>query len=109
MCIRDSYYMHNTAYACIVPIYINNNPKPLKLNSLIKIHKLCEPIRPLINFKKAPTYKIAKIIAQKLKNNHLTNNYHNIRNMYELIDKLKVINIDENTYFTSYDLSLIHI
>ena len=35
------------------------------MNSLIKIHKLNNPIRPLINFKKAPTYKIAKIIAQK--------------------------------------------
>ena len=32
------------------------------MNSLIQIHKLNNPIRPLINFKKAPTYKIAKII-----------------------------------------------
>ena len=88
MCIRDSIY-----------IYINNIPKPPKMNSLIKIQNLNNPIRPLINLKKARTYKIAKIIVQKLKNNHLTNNCHNIKNMYELIGKLKVINIDENTFF----------
>ena len=58
----------------------------------IKIHKLNNPIRPLINFKKAPTYKIAKIIAQKLKSNHLTNNHQNIKNTYELID-LSLIHI----------------
>ena len=86
-------------------MYINNNPEPPKMNSLIKIHKLNNPIRPLINFKNAPTYKIAKTIAQKLKSNHLTNNHHNIKNTYELIDKLKTININENTFFTSYDIT----
>ena len=37
-------------------------------------------------------------IRDRLKNNHLTNNYHNIKNTYELIDKLKVINIEPVSY-----------
>ena len=43
-----------------IDIYVNNNPKPAKKYNLIKIHKLNNPIRPLINFKKSPTYEIEK-------------------------------------------------
>ena len=96
MCIRDS-------------VYVNNNPEPPKMNSLIKIHKLNNPIRSLINFKTARTNKIAKMIAGKLKSNHLTNIYHNIKNTYKLVDNLNVININENTFFTSHDITNMYI
>ena len=75
------------------------------MNSLIKIHKTNNPIRPLINFKKAPTYKIAKILAQKLRNSKITTNEYNIKNSTELVQKLQKIKTNENTAFTSFDIT----
>lgn len=34
--------------------YINHHLEPQRINILMKIHKTTNPIRPLINFKKAP-------------------------------------------------------
>lgn len=38
-----------------------DNPSALKLNSLIKLHKLNNLIRPLINAKTVPNYKITTV------------------------------------------------
>jgi hypothetical protein len=45
---------------------INMNPTPPRFHSLIKIHKVNMPIRPVINWKQAPVYKLAHHLANFL-------------------------------------------
>jgi hypothetical protein len=40
--------------------YINMNPSPPYIRGLIKIHKPEAPIRPIVNWKNSPAYKLAK-------------------------------------------------
>jgi hypothetical protein len=46
---------------------INGKPAAPKLNALIKTHKECAPIRPVINSIQAPSYRLAKHLSKKLK------------------------------------------
>ena len=49
--------------------YKMDNPCAPKLNFLIKLHKINKPIRPIINARTAPNYKISKLLTQILKQN----------------------------------------
>jgi hypothetical protein len=49
--------------------FIQIKPQAPKLNALIKLHKVNLPIRPVVNYKNAPTYHIAKFLAKWLKQN----------------------------------------
>jgi hypothetical protein len=49
--------------------YIQIKPQAPKLNIAIKLHKDITPIRPIVNYKNAPSYYIAKITADWLKRN----------------------------------------
>jgi hypothetical protein len=46
--------------------YMNLNPSSLAIKSLIKIHETKAPIRPIINWKEAPAYKLAKKLAKDI-------------------------------------------
>jgi len=48
---------------------INLNPETSPLRGLIKIHKEGIPIRPVVNFRNAPSYKLARTLT------HLKNTY----------------------------------
>ena len=85
-------------------LYKVDNPTAPKLNSLIKLHKPNQPIRPLINSKTAPNYKIAKHIAKLLKNKIKLNNNYTIKNSYHLTEHLKNIKVNENTKLYSFDV-----
>jgi hypothetical protein len=54
----DSYYV----------FVINMNAEPLNLHATIKLHKPSTPIRPVINWKKAPAYEVVKNLLRKLHN-----------------------------------------
>ena len=82
-----------------------NNPKPPILNGLIKLHKPDKPIRPVINFKTAPSYKISKHLTNLLKDKIKLNNKHTIKNTIELTDKLQTIKITDNTKLYSFDIT----
>lgn len=56
-----------------------DNPSPPKLNTLIKIHKIDKPIRPLINSKTSPNYKISKYITKTLKEKLQLTYKHNLK------------------------------
>jgi hypothetical protein len=47
--------------------YISLNPSPPVIRGLIKVHKADSPISPVINWKNAPSYKLAKIIYEFFK------------------------------------------
>jgi hypothetical protein len=36
------------------------NPKPPQIKAFIKLHKIGNPIRPIVNYQNAPIYKLAK-------------------------------------------------
>ena len=43
------------------------NPQPPKLYSLIKLHKIDRPIRPVVSFTTAPSVKLSKKLDGKSK------------------------------------------
>jgi hypothetical protein len=46
--------------------YTNMNPMPPTLHATIKLNKPGTPIRPIINWKNAPAYKLAKLLQNHL-------------------------------------------
>jgi hypothetical protein len=49
--------------------YINMNPFAPTIKGLIKLHKQDQPIRPVVNWRNAPAYKLSRLFTQKV--NHL--------------------------------------
>jgi hypothetical protein len=47
--------------------YIQMKPQAPKLNMTVKLHKEKNPVRPIVNYRNAPSYYIAKILANWLK------------------------------------------
>jgi hypothetical protein len=64
------------------------SPQVPKLNVLIKLHKATQPIRSVVNYKCAPTYKISKFMAKLVKKvlnlpyTYITNTLQCAENMY---------------------------
>lgn len=83
---------------------INMKPKPPTLKSLIKIHKIDKPIRPIVNFKNAPTYKIAKKLATLLNHKLELQNTYTIKNNIDLVSKIKNLKIHNNETLISLDI-----
>lgn len=81
------------------------NPKSPTLRAQPKTHKQDIPIRPIVNFRQAPTYNLCKYLHSKIKHNINLNNTVNVSNTYELIDKIKDINIPQNSLFLSFDVN----
>ena len=86
--------------------YINMNHPPT-IRCLVKIHKPDAPIRPIINWKEAPAYKLAKQLAKNLEKfiplphiynveKYLKSVSFNITNMYTNIPMKELIKIIEN-------------
>jgi len=69
--------------------YINMNPSAPIIKGLIKIHKPEYPIRPVVNWRNAPAYKIAGSFTHEIKRLVPLPNTHNISNTLDLIYKLK--------------------
>ena len=47
--------------------HMNVNPTASSIKGLIKLHKPEQPIRPLVNWRGAPAYKLAHVFTQKIK------------------------------------------
>jgi len=76
--------------------YINLNPTAPTIRGLIKIHKEGSPIRPIVNWKNSPAYKLAKMLVKKLKI-HIPLPYSfNVKNTVHLINDLLEIPYDQN-------------
>jgi len=80
---------------------IQKKPRPLSLNAQIKIHKPNNPIRPVVNNRNAPSYKIPKFLVNKLPE-HLNLKYqYNVNDSISLandLTNLKMINLTSRTY-----------
>jgi hypothetical protein len=81
---------------------LNIKPTAPKINAYIKTHKEGEPIRPVIDIK-APSYKIAKFLNNKIKtylnlpNTYVTTNTREIAlelHKLHITDKYKMLTLD---------------
>jgi len=46
--------------------YVNLNPMAPTIRGLVKVHKEGAPIRPIVNWKNVPAYKLAKLLVRKI-------------------------------------------
>ena len=75
-----------------------------QLTGLPKLHKQNIPIRPLINYTTAPSYKIAKLLQQIIKNNITLENDRSIKNNIDFINKIKVTKLLPQYKIASFDI-----
>ena len=85
-------------------IYINPNPQPPQLYSLIKLHKTGYPIRPVVSYIPAPTYKISKFLINTITKYCNFKSTTSINNSFELVDKIKNFNLPSNAKLISFDV-----
>jgi len=69
--------------------HINMNPTAPSIKGQIKLHKPGHPIRPVVNWKGAPSYKLARLFTQKIKMMAPLPSTHNLGNTRDLIKKLE--------------------
>jgi hypothetical protein len=70
--------------------YINlNSAPPPSIKGLIKIQKPEQPIRPIVNWRHAPAYKLARLFKDKIHQLSPLPNTFNLKNTKELIQKLE--------------------
>jgi hypothetical protein len=78
---------------------------PPVLKAQLKLHKTGIPIRPVINNRTAPAYKLAKHLA-KILNQYITlNNHYNITNSVNLANDLTKLGINENHRLITFDIN----
>jgi hypothetical protein len=87
--------------------YINLKPTAPTIRGLIKIYKEVSPIRPIVNWKSAPAYKLAKMLS---KNSIYTSPppvpyTFNVKNAAHLKNDLLEIPYDQNLKFASFDIT----
>ena len=104
--------VRNTIHECqnIIPKeerwkVINLNPSSPSIRGLIKIHKIEAPIRPVVNWKNAPAYKLARTLAKKLQTYTALPYCFNVKNTTSLITDLQGIPYDQNLRLASFDIT----
>lgn len=92
-----------------IPKVIKNQIKMIKpqsptLRGQPKIHKEEIPIRPIVNFMSAPTYKLCGYLQRKIKRNIINEHDYSVINTLDLINKIKDKDIPQNSLFLSFDI-----
>jgi hypothetical protein len=93
------------SYRREVEIRVNLNPTAPTIRSLITIHKINSPIRPIINWRNAPAYKLAKLISKKLEMYIPLPYTFNTKNSVHLMNDLLEISNDQKKTFASFDIT----
>jgi hypothetical protein len=86
-------------------INISPNPTTPRMRGLIKIHKTEFPIRPVVDWKNAPTYKLAKKLVEVLQKYTSLPYTLNVKNTTQLINDLTDIPYDHNLRLASFDIT----
>jgi len=84
--------------------YVNLNTSAPTIRGLLKIHEIDSPIRPVVNWKNAPAFKLAKLFAKNLQTYLPLPYAFNVKNSVQLIDDLLKIPFDPNLQFISFDI-----
>jgi len=80
------------------------NPSAPTIKGLTKVHKAGQPIRPVVNWRNAPAYNLAKLFSQKMRQLAPLPNTH-IENTRNLIEKLRHTPILPHFRFASLDIT----
>ena len=75
-----------------------------KLYSLFKIHKINHPIRPVVSFTTAPSYKLSKCLINIIVFNTKFKSKFGIKNSLELINNINDMHIPNNAILLSLDV-----
>jgi hemerythrin superfamily protein len=89
-----------TKFKCIQ----KKQPAP-KLNITIKLDKEGAPIRPIVNYKYAPSYYIKKITANWLKINFVLQFEYNVENSLKCAEKIKELDIQTTYKMLTLDIT----
>jgi hypothetical protein len=79
----------------------NMNPTAPNIRGLPKIHKIDCPIRPIINWKSAPAYKLAKRLSKLIQLHIPLPNAFNVKSSTHLLDDLHDIPYEQGTRLAS--------
>ena len=85
--------------------YINLNPSTPVVRGLVKIHKEDTPIRPIINFRNAPTYNLPKTLTNALKKYIPLPHVYNVQNSVHLMKDLSEIPYNPDLRIASLNIS----
>jgi len=69
--------------------YTNMNPSAPSIKSLIKIYKPDQPIRPIVNWRNAPVYRLSKLCTEKVHRLAPLPNAFNIKNTQDLLRNIQ--------------------
>jgi hypothetical protein len=79
------------------------NPSAPCIQRTIKLHKQEKYIRPIVNWKGSPGYKLAKYLNTILNATLQLSSVFNVQNSSTLGHLLKQVQIDKNTRLRSFD------
>ena len=77
------------------------NPTAPTIRGLVKVHKEGAPIWPIVNWKNAPAYKLAKLLARKIHTYIPLPYTFNVENTVQLMNDLTELPYDHNIKFAS--------
>jgi len=78
------------------------------IRSLIKMHMADSPIQSSVNWKHAPVYKLARMLASNLDTFIPIPHTFNIKNTIQLMNDLLDIQFDHNLKFVSFHIMNIY-
>jgi hypothetical protein len=81
------------------------NPSAPTIKGLIKIHKPDQPIKSVVNWQRAPAYRLAGLFTQKIRQLAPLPNVYNVNNTKVLISKLKDTPILSQFALASLDIT----
>jgi len=85
--------------------FINLNPSAPTIKGLIKLHKPDQPIRPVVNWRNAPAYKLSKSFTHNFNRLAPLPNAFNITNSSDPINQLRQTPFTPSTSLASLDIS----
>jgi hypothetical protein len=85
--------------------YINLNPPTSNIRGIIKIHKHEAPVRPIVNWKTAPAYKLEKLLTRMFQTYIPLPYAFNVKNTVQVINDLADILYNQKLKLASFDIS----
>jgi len=88
--------------------YINMNPSAPSIKGLIKLHKPDQPIRPVVNWRNTPAYRLSRLFTDKI--NHLAPlpNFLNLKNSQDLLKNLEATPMLPHYTLASLDIASLY-
>lgn len=81
------------------------NPHAPTLRAQPKIHKVNSPIRPIVNYRGSPAYKLSMELNDVLNKHYVFQQQFSITNTYELVNRVKDIKIPVGYKWMSLDIT----